>query len=59
MIKSDFHPPAHGSEFDAVLHGVAQGLNSLFPPVQISRSEQHDEGGPQDAEEYEVEPRQD
>ncbi|MER2268543.1 hypothetical protein [Methylobacterium oxalidis] len=59
MIKSDPHPRPLGSAFDAVLHGVAQGLGSLFPPVQNSHPTQHDEDRQQIAEEHELEPRQD
>jgi hypothetical protein len=32
MIKSDHtHSRAFGSAFDPILHGVAQGLDDLFP----------------------------
>jgi hypothetical protein len=56
MIKSDSHLRPLGSAFDAVLHGVAQGLGSLSPPVQSPRPAAHDQDQSPDAEDAIAEP---
>jgi len=58
MTKSDPHPRPYGSAFDAVLHGVAQGLCTLFPPVENPHPADPDEEHPHGAEDTAAEPAQ-
>ncbi|WP_336487051.1 hypothetical protein [Methylobacterium nigriterrae] len=58
MIKSDPHLHSYGSAFDAVLHGVAQGLGSLFPPVAQPRPAEPDEEQSRDADDAAADPAQ-
>ncbi|MEA1831350.1 hypothetical protein U8607_04565 [Methylobacterium durans] len=59
MIKSDPHPPSLGSAFDAVLHGVAQGLQGMFPPVEHARPPALDDDQSQEPDDVTVEPAHD
>ncbi len=34
MSKNDLHPPLTGPGRNPILHGVANGLAKLFPPVE-------------------------
>lgn len=41
MRQSNHFLPISGPNSDPVLHGIAQGLADLFPPIELSLS--HDE----------------
>ena len=43
LFKPEIGDHTFGSSFDPVLNGVAQGLASLFPPVETVRPTEPDE----------------
>ncbi|GEP11466.1 hypothetical protein [Methylobacterium gnaphalii] len=38
LTKTEFDERSFGSTLDPLLHGVAQGLARLFPPIEIACS---------------------
>ncbi|GLS43822.1 hypothetical protein [Methylobacterium brachythecii] len=43
LTKTELDERSFGSPFDPLLHGVAQGLANLFPPIETVRLPQSEE----------------
>ncbi|KAB1072195.1 hypothetical protein [Methylobacterium planeticum] len=59
MRDANFCPPVSGLGSDAVLYGVARGLENLFPPVEHPRFFEHDTDGGSSTHEMSDEEAQD
>ncbi|KQT58489.1 hypothetical protein ASG52_21820 [Methylobacterium sp. Leaf456] len=52
-----FHPHDLGSDYDAVLHGVAGGLAELFPPIHNSQRPEVEAAGEAATVDHELDAR--